>query len=173
MDLPGASYFYTLAQVGITFAGFAAILMSLRDMRGAGMSKFHLWVARSYVQSGLVTAMNAMLAPLLFGLGLPERMTWQVASAFIAVQSLILLSLAPGQWQAHSGRPVDRRLKVHIGLGLVINAGLLMNVAGWPYPPMGGLLMLAISWNLFAFFAQFAESIRFFFEEEEEDEAAD
>jgi len=29
------------------------------------------------------------------------------------------------------------------------------------------LVMLAISWNLFAFFLQFAESIRFFFEEEE------
>ncbi len=69
MDLPGASYFYTLAQVGITFSGFAAMLMALRQMRGAGMSKFHLWVAKSYVQSGLVTAINAMLSPLIFGLG--------------------------------------------------------------------------------------------------------
>jgi hypothetical protein len=42
MDLPGAGYFYTLAQVGITFAGFAAILMTLRQMRGASLSKFHL-----------------------------------------------------------------------------------------------------------------------------------
>jgi hypothetical protein len=31
---------------------------------------------------------------------------------------------------------------------------------------MGGLVMLAVSWNLFAFFAQFAESLRFFFEED-------
>jgi len=44
MDLPGASYFYTLAQIGITFSGFAALLMGLRQMRGAAMSKFHLWV---------------------------------------------------------------------------------------------------------------------------------
>ena len=62
MDLTGASYFYTLAQVGITFAGFAAILMTIRQMRGVSMSKFHLWVARSYVQSGMVTAMNALLS---------------------------------------------------------------------------------------------------------------
>jgi len=54
MDLPGAGYFYTLAQVGITFAGFAAILMTLRQMRGASLSKFHLWVAQSYVTSGMV-----------------------------------------------------------------------------------------------------------------------
>ena len=70
MDLPGASYFYTLAQIGITFSGFAALLMALRQMRGSDLSKFQLWVTRAYVQSGLVTAMNAMLSPLLYGLGL-------------------------------------------------------------------------------------------------------
>src|SRR6266550_1494721 len=167
MDLPGASYFYTLAQVGITFAGFAAILMTLRQMRGASLSKFHLWVAQSYVTSGMVTAMNALLSPLLFGLGLSERMTWQVASFLIAVQSIVLIVLAPGQWRAAEGGPLLTRVKVQIALGLLINAALLANAAGWPFAPFGGPVMLAISWNLFAFFAQFAESIRFFFEEEE------
>jgi hypothetical protein len=166
MDLPGAGYFYTLAQVGITFAGFAAILMTIRQMRGVSMSKFHLWVARSYVQSGMVTAMNALLPPLLFGLGLSERMTWQVASAIIAVQSIVLIVLAPGQWRAATDRPLEMRVKIQVGLGLLMNVALLANVAGWPFEPMGGLVMLAVSWNLFAFFLQFAESIRFFFEEE-------
>jgi hypothetical protein len=167
MDLTGAGYFYTLAQVGITFAGFAAILMTISQMRGVRMSKFHLWVARSYVQSGMVTAMNALLSPLLFGLGFSERMTWQVASAFIATQSIALISLVPKQWREATNLPLQFRVKLHIALGLLINAALLANAAGWPFQPMGGLVMLAISWNLFAFFAQFAESIRFFFEEEE------
>ena len=166
MDLPGASYFYTLAQVGITFAGFAAILMTLRQMRGASLSKFHLWVAQSYVQSGMVTAVNALLSPLLFGMGFSERMTWQIASILIAAQSIVLIVLAPGQWRAADGGPLQTRVKIHIGLGLLINAALLSNAAGWPFAPFGGAIMLAISWNLFAFFAQFAESIRFFFEEE-------
>jgi len=167
MDLPGAGYFYTLAQVGITFAGFAAILMTLREMRGTGLSKFHLWVARSYVQSGLVTAVNALLSPLLFGLGLSERMTWQVASAIIAVQSLALILMAPRQWRAATDRPLETRVKIQIAIGIFINLVLLTNAAGWPFPPQGGLVMLAVSSNLFAFFAQFAESIRFFFEEDE------
>ncbi|HXJ00130.1 MAG TPA: hypothetical protein VNH44_02830 [Micropepsaceae bacterium] len=166
MELTGAGYFYTLAQVGITFSGFAAILMTIRQMRGVSMSKFHLWVARSYVQSGMFTAMNALLSPLLFGLGMPERMTWQVASAIIAVQSVILIVLAPGQWRSATDRPLERRVTIQIGLGLLINIALLGNVVGWPFEPMGGLVMLAVSWNLFAFFAQFAESLRFFFEEE-------
>ena len=50
--------------------------------------------------------------------------------------------------------------------GALINTALLLNAAGWPFVPSGGMVMLAISWNLFAFFAQFAESIRYFFEEE-------
>lgn len=168
MDLPGASYFYTLAQIGITFSGFAALLMALRQMRGSHMSKFQLWVTRAYVQSGLVTAINAMLSPLLFGLGLTLEQTWQAASVFVAVQSLVLLLIAPSQWRASTDRPLDTRLKVHIGLGLAVNSLLVMNAIGWPYPPAGGLVMLAISWNLFAFFAQFARSIDFFFEEAEQ-----
>ena len=166
MDLPGSGYFYTLAQVGIAFSGFAALLIAVRQMRGAGLSKFHLWVARSYVQSGLVTTMNALFAPLLFFLGVGERLTWQIASAFIAVQSLALLAMAPGQWRIAAGRPIELRLKVHIALGIVVNAALLLNAAGWPFAPNGGLVMLVISWNLFAFFLQFVESLRYFFEEE-------
>jgi hypothetical protein len=62
---------------------------------------------------------------------------------------------------------MDMRVKAHIGSGLLINAVLLMNAFGWPFQPMGGVVMFAISWNLFAFFAQFARSIDFFFEEAE------
>ena len=168
MDLPGASYFYTLAQIGITFSGFAALLMALRQMRGSEMSKFQLWVTRAYVQSGLVTAMNAMLSPLIYGLGLTLGQTWQVASVFVAVQSFVLIGMVPRQWREATARPLDMRVKVHIGFGTLINTLLILNAIGWPYSPSGGLLMLAISWNLFAFFAQFARSIDFFFEEAEE-----
>ena len=115
----------------------------------------------------MVTAVNALLSPLLFGMGLSERMTWQIASALIAVQSIVLIILAPSQWRAAEGGPLLTRVKVQIALGLLINAALLANAAGWPFAPFGGPVMLAISWNLFSFFVQFSESIRFFFEEEE------
>jgi hypothetical protein len=169
MDLSGAAYFYTLAQVGIGFSGFAAILMGLRQMRGASMSKFHLWVARSYIQSGLLTAINAMLSPLLYGLGLSEDTTWRVASLMIASQSIVLLAAAPRQWRATTKMPVPARLKIHIAAGVLINLFLLLNAAGFPFEPYGGPVMLAVSWNLFAFFLQFAESVSFFFESTEGD----
>jgi hypothetical protein len=167
MELPHAVYFYTLAQIGITFAGFATILVALRESRGGVMSKFHLWVAKSYIQSGLVTAMSAMLAPLLFALGLSEILTWRAASLLIGIPALVMLCLAPGQWRRTTSMPVRPRLWAQVTLGLLVNGVLLFNAAGWPLPPGGGLIMLAVSWNLFGFFVQFAESVNFFFGEEE------
>jgi len=167
MDLPNAAYFYTLAQIGIAFAGFATILMALRETRGRPMSKFDLWVAKSYIQSGLVTSASAMLPPLLFAFGLGERMTWQLASLLVGLPALVMLLQAPGQWRARTDMPVRPRLWVQVGIGLIVNSALLFNAAGWPLPPHGSFLMLAISWNLFGFFAQFAESVNFFFEGED------
>ena len=161
-----AAYFSTLAQIGIAFAGFATILMALRETRGRPMSKFDLWVAKSYIQSGLVTAASAMLSPMLFAFGLGERLTWQCASLLIGIPALAMMLHAPAEWRARTDMPVHLRLKVQIGIGLVVNGALLFNAAGWPMAPSGSFLMLAISWNLFGFFAQFAESVNFFFEDE-------
>ena len=167
MELPHAAYFYTLAQIGLAFAGFAAILMALRESRGHPMSKFDLWVAQSYIQSGLVTAMSAMLSPLLFAFGLSESITWQLASLLIGIPALVMMLRAPGQWRARTDLPVRLRLWVQIGLGMMVNGALLLNAAGWPWRADGSFIMLAVSWNLFSFFAQFAESVNFFFESEE------
>jgi hypothetical protein len=166
MDMPGAAYFYTLAQIAIAFSGFAALLMALRQIRGIAMSKFHLWVARSYIQSGLITAMNAMFSPLLFACGLSQEDVWRVVSAFIAAQSIALIVVVPGQWRSVTPMPMPLRLKVHIASGVLLNIALIANIIGYPFPPNGGFVMLAISWNLFAFFLQFAESVNFFFEAE-------
>jgi hypothetical protein len=167
MELPHEAYFYTLATVGITFAGFASILMALRQDRTSGMSRFHLWVAKSYIQSGLFTAMCALIGPLLFALGLSQDMTWRAASLLIGLPSLAMLTTAPRQWRAASQMPVSLRVWIQIAIGVIVNLLLLFNAAGWPRPPQGGLVMLAVSWNLFAFFIQFAESVNFFFEDEQ------
>ena len=133
-DIPHAAYFYTMATVAVTFAGFASILMALRQ-GPASMSRFHLWVTRSYIQAGLVTAMCAMLPPLLFALGLSLDLTWRIASALIGFPALAMLAAAPGQWRAATDQPVRPRVWTQIGIGVAINAALLCNAAGWPSRP--------------------------------------
>lgn len=171
MELPGESYFYTLAQVGITFAGFSALLIAVQQMRAVGLSGFHKWVARIYIQSGLATTANAMVPPLLFDMGLSESMTWRATSLFIVGGSIYRLSRLPGQWYAATNRPLETRVKVHVGMIIVLNSALVLNAVGWPLAPSGAMVMFVISWNLFAFFFQFAESIRFFFEDGEDVES--
>lgn len=159
---------YTLAQVGITFSGFSALLIAVGQMRGIGLSGFHNWVARIYVQSGMVTAANAMLAPLLYRMGLSEDLTWRATSMFIVLSSVFRIWRLPAQWRAATNRPLEMRVVVHVWLILLLNVALCMNALGWPFAPSGGLVMFTVSWYLFAFFFQFTESIRFFFEEEDE-----
>jgi hypothetical protein len=171
MDIPGSDYFYTLAQVGITFSGFSALLIAVQQMRGVSLSGFHKWVAKIFIQSGMVTTANAMLAPLLYGMGLSEDVTWRAASAIIVISSVIRIWRLPGQWRAATNRPMELRVIVHVWLILLLNVALVMNALGWPFAPSGGLVMFTISWNLFAFFFQFAGSLRFFFDEEDEIES--
>lgn len=106
-----------------------------------------------------------MLPPLLFGFGLSEKMTWQVSSLLIGLPALAMLLAAPAQWRAATDLPMRRRLWAQIGLGLLVNGALLFNAADFPFAPGGAPLMLAVSWNLFGFFAQFAESVNFFSED--------
>src|SRR6185369_6764113 len=118
MELPHEAYFYALATVAITFAGFATILMALREQRGAGMSRFHVWVAKSYIQSGLVTAMCAMLPPLLFAFGMNEALTWRASSLLIGVPALLMLATAPSEWRKVTDMPIRLRLWVQVVLGI-------------------------------------------------------
>jgi hypothetical protein len=84
MELPGSANLYTLATLAMTFAGFCAIVIVLRQTTGKGISGFHLVLARLYLESGLFSAAFCMFPPLLALCGLTETTVWRVSSAIIA-----------------------------------------------------------------------------------------
>ena len=84
MELPGSAYLYTLATLAMTFAGFCAIVIVLRQTAGKDISGFHLVLTRLYLESGLFSAAFCMLPPLLALCGLAETTVWRVSSAIIA-----------------------------------------------------------------------------------------
>jgi hypothetical protein len=53
MELPGSTYLYTLATLAMTFAGFCAIVIVLRQTTGNYVSGFHLVLTRLYLEAGL------------------------------------------------------------------------------------------------------------------------
>src|SRR5215471_17600351 len=83
MELAGSAYLYTLATLAMTFAGFCAIVIVLRQTTGKELSGFHLVLTRLYLESGLFSAAFCMLPPLLAACGLSETTVWRVSSAII------------------------------------------------------------------------------------------
>ena len=53
MELPGSAYLYTLATLAMTFAGFCAIVIVLRQTTGKDISSFHVVLTRLYLESAL------------------------------------------------------------------------------------------------------------------------
>ena len=83
MDASG--YLYTIATVGMTFAGLSVLTMILRQMLGGQMTKFDGFVTRTWVQLGFMTTFGAILPPLLILFGDPAQVAWRVSSGIMAV----------------------------------------------------------------------------------------
>jgi hypothetical protein len=53
MDLPGTAYLYTLATLMVTFAGFSALLLMIRQAAGAQLSPLDRFLTRTVVGNSL------------------------------------------------------------------------------------------------------------------------
>jgi hypothetical protein len=83
VDVPG--YLYTIATVGMTFAGLSVLTMILRQMLGGQMTKWDSFVTRTWVQLGFMTTFGSILPPLLIIFGAPEPVAWRISSGVMAV----------------------------------------------------------------------------------------
>jgi hypothetical protein len=67
MDVKAATFLYTLAGLMITFAGFSALLLSLRPAAGARLLLLDRFLAKTVMShittNGSVRAVRAALAP--------------------------------------------------------------------------------------------------------------
>ena len=83
MDASG--YLYTIATVGMTFAGLSVLTMILRQMLGGRMTKWDSWVTRTWIQLGFMTTFGSILPPLLLLFGPPVPIAWRLSSGLMAV----------------------------------------------------------------------------------------
>jgi hypothetical protein len=77
-------YLYTIATVGVTFAGMSVLTMILRQMLGGQMTKFDCFVTRTWVQLGFMTTFGSVLPPLLILSGAPAPIAWRIPSGIMA-----------------------------------------------------------------------------------------
>jgi hypothetical protein len=78
-------YLYTIATVGMTFAGLSVLTMILRQMLGGRITKFDSFVTRTWVQLGFMTTFGSILPPLLILFGTPAPIAWRISSGCMAV----------------------------------------------------------------------------------------
>jgi hypothetical protein len=80
-----SAYLYTIATVGMTFAGLSVLTMILRQMLGGRMTKFDSFVTRTWVQLGFMTTFGSILPPLLMLFAAPAPMAWRISSGVMAL----------------------------------------------------------------------------------------
>jgi hypothetical protein len=80
-----SAYLYTIATVGMTFAGLSVLTMILRQMLGGRMTKFDSFVTRTWVQLGFMTTFGSILPPLLMLFAAPAPIAWRISSGVMAL----------------------------------------------------------------------------------------
>jgi hypothetical protein len=79
------AYLYTIATVGMTFAGLSVLTMILRQILGGRMTKFDSFVTRTWVQLGFMSTLGSILPPLLILFGAPASFAVRMSSGAMAV----------------------------------------------------------------------------------------
>jgi hypothetical protein len=128
LKLPGSVYLYTLATLAMTFAGFCAIVIVLRQTARKGISGFHVVLTRLYLESRLFSAAFCMLPPLLALCGLAETTVWRVSSAIIA--TVLICFGATYSMRRAASLPSTRWT-----VSMLVVVALVSNAAGFPYRP--------------------------------------
>jgi hypothetical protein len=80
-----SGYLYTIATVGMTFAGLSVLTMILRQMLGGRITKWDSWVTRTWIQLGFMTTFGSILPPLLMLFATPAPIAWRISSGIMAV----------------------------------------------------------------------------------------
>ncbi|MGO9949377.1 MAG: hypothetical protein ACLPWG_21320, partial [Steroidobacteraceae bacterium] len=77
MEFKGATLLYTLAGLMITFAGFSALLLTLRPAAGARLSLLDRYLAKTVMTYIFVLTAGALLPALLALYDVQEKWIWR------------------------------------------------------------------------------------------------
>jgi|SRR5581483_9386032 len=137
MEVKGAILLYTLAGLMITFAGFSALLLTLRPATGARLSLLDRFLAKTVMLHIFVLTAGALLPALLALFDIAERSVWQGSVALFALPMLALQVTYPHRRRKVVGKgPPSAIFAVFVVLGAVVTLAMLVYVlAGLPYAP--------------------------------------
>jgi hypothetical protein len=149
MDLPGTAYLYTLAALSVTFVGFSALVVVLRQSFGGEMSRLDILITRIFIQLGFIVVAGAMLPPLLFLFQWPESTIWRAASLVPALPSFLFAVTYPSRRFAATGMVTPFIVWIDILILLIASAVLFCNALGLGFHPAPGPFAAGLTIILF------------------------
>jgi hypothetical protein len=126
MEVKGATYMYTLAGLMITFAGFSALLLGLRQAAGARLSLLDRYLARTVMTYIFVLTAGALL-PALFALyDIREKWIWRGSGVLFALPMLSLQVTYPRRRRNVVGKgPPTAIFAVFVVFGSAVTLAML------------------------------------------------
>jgi hypothetical protein len=126
MEFKGATLLYTLAGLMITFAGFSALLLTLRPAAGARLSLLDRYLAKTVMTFIFVLTAAALLPALLALYDIQERWIWRGSGVLFALPMLFLQVTYPHRRRKAVGKgPPPAVFAVLVVLGAVVTLAML------------------------------------------------
>jgi hypothetical protein len=138
-----------LATLSVTFVGFSALVIILRQTLGGQMSRLDVLITRIFIQLGFMVAAGSMLPPLLTLFDISELHIWRTSSLVIAVPSSIFACTYP--WRRRVASGVSTPIGVWIDVWIMVLLSLLLygNAADAFVPREAGAFAAALTGILF------------------------
>ena len=139
--MPESSTLEMTAEVSVAFAGFIGIFLALatRDGRFPPAESFTI---RTIVISSVSPVFYCAVPLVLSSLGVSAELLWRLSSGAIGLAGVALTGYMVLQLRALP--PAERSISYEWVLPLVAILCCLANAAAWPWPPSGGLYLVAV-----------------------------
>jgi hypothetical protein len=146
MELKESGLLYALAGLMITFAGFSALLLTLRPAAGARLSLLDRYLAKTVMSHIFVLTAGALLPTLLALYGPREEWIWQASAMAFALPMLSLQATYPHRRRKAVGTgPPLPVYAVFVVLGSLVTLAMLGYVfAGFPHRSAAYISALAV-----------------------------
>ena len=153
MEIKGAVLLYTLAGLMVTFAGFSALLLGIRQAAGAQLSLLDRYLARTVLTHLFVLTAGALLPPLLALYDVPEGWVWRGSALLFGLPLLFLLLTYPRRRRRAIGTsPPPAVFAVFVVFGSAVLVAMLAYVcAGLKFSEAAYVSALIVNFFTLAF----------------------
>jgi hypothetical protein len=153
VEVKGVTFLYALAALMITFAGFSALLLSIRQTAGARLSLLDRFIVRTILIQLFTLTGGALLPPILALWNVSETWLWRFAALCFAIPMLVLLlTYSRRRKKAVGTGPPPAGYAVFIVMGSATIAVMLIYIiGGFEYQAAAYITALTINFFTTAF----------------------